>query len=709
MAVSAGNKYVIATDVGGTCTDTVVFAAGEPIRIGKALSTPPDFASGIFDSIRSAAESMGETVDSLLAQTYLFVHGSTVVDNCILTRDGAKVGLLTTKGFEDTLLVTRGAYGRWGGLTEDKIKHIVKTERAEPLVPAERIVGLSERVDATGSVLKALDPAEVEAAVRYLVNEHGVDAIAVSFLWSFINEKNEQLIKDIVKRVAPDVYCTLSSDIAPMPGEYERTSTAVINAYSGRITKSYLADLESRLAATAYRGPLMVMQGYGGLLPADEAAERSVGMLECGPAAGVIGSKALGEILDQPDVIAVDMGGTTFKVSVIQNSEIEFAREPMVDRYHYTAPKIEVVSIGAGGGSIVSIDEVTGEPRVGPRSAGSRPGPICYGLGGTEPTLTDVFMLIGYMDPSTFLGGSIQLDPEAARKAFEEQVARPLGMTVEQAAIGVYRLASAQISDLIREITVERGLDPRDFVMHSFGGSCGMLSAMFGEELGVKKIVVPYTASVNCAFGLVSADIVHQYSTTKTLPATVDPAEINALYQPMVERAIAQLKSEGFEDDAIRLEWSVDLRYARQVHELTTSVHAPTPLTQEGLDQLIADFEALYERKFGKGSAYREAGIEMKLLRLTARGLLKKPEVQKLSLEGHDASAALMGERNIFVEAEGKLAPAKIYNFEKLNPGNRVTGPAVIHTPITTIVLQKGQKGEMDAYRNIVIELEGGA
>ncbi|WP_353194897.1 hydantoinase/oxoprolinase family protein, partial [Pusillimonas noertemannii] len=461
MDGAQARKYVIATNVGGTCTETVVFAAGEPIRIGKALSTPPDYATGIFDSIRSAADAMGEEVDSLLAQTYLFVHGSTVVDNTILTRDGAKVGLLTTEGFEDTILVTRGAYGRWGGLTEDRIKHIVKTERAAPLVAPELIQGVGERVDSVGDVLRELDPDEVEKAVRYLVDEKGAQAIAVSLLWSFANPANERTIKEVANRVAPGAYCTLSSDIAPLPGEYERTSTAVINAYCGGITQSYLADLQGKLSDTAYRGQTMVMQGYGGLLPAGEAGDRSVGMLECGPAAGVIGSKSLGQLLEQPDVIAVDMGGTTFKVSVIQDGEIEYAREPMVDRFHYSAPKIEVVSIGAGGGSIVSIDEATGEPRVGPRSAGSRPGPICYGLGGKEPTLTDVFMLIGYMDPNTFLGGSMKLDVEPARKIFEEKIARPLGMGVEEAAIGIYRLASAQITDLIREITVERGLDPR--------------------------------------------------------------------------------------------------------------------------------------------------------------------------------------------------------------------------------------------------------
>ncbi|MFZ0117472.1 MAG: hydantoinase/oxoprolinase family protein, partial [Xanthobacteraceae bacterium] len=389
---------MVATDVGGTCTDTVVFAAGEPIRLGKALSTPPNFADGVLDSIRSAAQTMDLSLQDLLAQTKLFVHGSTVVDNIVLTRAGSKVGLITTRGFEDTLLMTRAAYGRWGGLTEDRIKHPVKTNRPPSLVEPDCIVGVAERVDYKGEILLRLDAAEAERAVRFLVEQHQVEAIAVSFLWSFANPDNERRMREVVARITPQLYCTLSSEVAPVPGEYERTSTTAINAYAGHTTRNYLNSLSKLLIAAGYDGALMVMQGYGGLLPAEEAVERSIGMLECGPAAGVIGSRALGQLLAQSDVIATDMGGTTFKVSVIQNHEIEYAREPMVDRYHYTQPKIEVVSIGAGGGSIVSFDAGSSSLRIGPRSAGSRPGPACYGLGGSEPTVTDVLMLIGYMD-----------------------------------------------------------------------------------------------------------------------------------------------------------------------------------------------------------------------------------------------------------------------------------------------------------------------
>ncbi|MDB6002746.1 MAG: 5-oxoprolinase [Rhizobacter sp.] len=699
----AQRKYLVATDVGGTCTDTVVFAAGEPARLGKALSTPPNFADGVLDSIRSAAGSMGLTLEELIAQTSLFVHGSTVVDNAILTREGAKIGLVTTEGFEDTLLVTRGGYGRWGGLTEDRMKNMVKTDRAPALVEPSCIVGVPERCDYKGAVIRELDEAATERALRKLIGL-GVEAVAVSFLWSFYNPAHEQKVKAMLAKLAPNIYCTLSSDIAPTPGEYERTSTTAINAYAGRITRNYIQSLEALLAKCGYGGPVMIMQGYGGLLPASEAAERAIGMLECGPAAGVIGSRALGELLKQPDVIATDMGGTTFKVSVIQNGEIEYAREPMVDRFHYTQPKIEVVSIGSGGGSIVWLEEGSNVPHVGPRSAGSRPGPVCYGLGGEEPTLTDVFMLIGYMDPEIFLGGTMKLDKAKARRVFDEKIATPLGLSVEEAAFGIYRVATAQITDLIREITVERGLDPRDFVLHAFGGSCGMVCGMFGAELNVKKMVIPYTASVNCAFGLVSADIVHEYSTVAVLPMPSPATSLNQLFEPMRKKAIDALAAEGFEGDKVRFEWSVDLRYSRQVHEVTTPVRGACPLTEAAVQQLADDFEAIYERKYGKGSAYREAGIEMTQFRLTARGLMEHPELDPLPLAGTDATPALLGRRPIFVEARSAMVEADIFDFERLAPGNVITGPAVIHTPITTIVVQQGQRASIDPFRNAVID-----
>lgn len=695
------NEFVVATDVGGTCTDTVVAAGDGSIQIGKVLSTPPDFADGVIDSVRSAATAMSLSLRELLARTSLFIHGSTVVDNTLLTKDGARTGLITTRGFEDTLRVTRGAYGRWAGLPEDRIKHPVATDRPEPLVGQECVAGVPGRIDSQGAIVEALDEAAVEATVRHLVEQEQVSAIAVALLWSFANPEHEQRVGEIIARLAPQVYVTLSSAIAPVAGEFERTSTSAINAYAGRVTSDYLRSLSALLAGEGYQGPVLVMQGHGGLLPADQAASRAVGMIECGPVAGLIGARFLGELLDERDVIAADMGGTTFKVGVIQDGLLEYAQEPMVNRYHYVAPKIEVVSIGAGGGSIVGLEPGTGVPRVGPRSAGARPGPVCYGQGGTEPTLTDVLLLIGYMQPEHFLGGSLRLDREAAAEAFRRRIAEPLGMDADEAAFGIYRVACAQIADLIHEITVERGLDPRDFALHAFGGSCAMLAGVFARELGVRKVLVPYTASVNCAFGLSAADVVHEHAVSSVRPSDCGPEAVNAVFAPMVEAARAQLRAEGFAEDAISLQWSIGMRYALQVHEVVTPVNAPTPLTEQGLAGVIAEFEALYERRYGKGSAYRDAGMEMTQFRVTARGRLPRPRIAPAGLGGAGAGAAQIGRREIYVDARQGLAPAAIYDFERLAPGNRVAGPAVIHTPVTTVVVQADQHARMDAYRNL--------
>lgn len=698
-------SFVVATDVGGTCTDTVIVEDGRSVFIGKALSTPPDFADGVIASIRSAADTMEADLEDIFRQTSLFIHGSTVVDNTLLERKGARTGLITTAGFEDTLLVTRGAYGRWSGLSEEGLKHPVATDRPAPLVPFGLIRGVSERVDYKGAVVRELDEAGVEEAVADLIDGHQVESIAVALLWSFANPAHEQRVRAIIKAHSPATHVSISSEIAPVPGEYERTSTTVINAYAGKVVNNYINNLQELLGRHNYRGPVLIMQGYGGLLPAEHAAGRAVNMVECGPVAGVIGSKFLGDGMGDENIIAADMGGTTFKVGIIQDGEIEYAREPLIDRFHYSVPKIDVASIGAGGGSLVSLEQDTAAPLVGPQSAGADPGPICYGLGGTRPTLTDVLLLLGYIDPRRFLNGTMTLDLGNTTRLFREQVADPLGLPVEEAAIGIFRVANAQVTDLIHKITVEQGLDPRDFVLHAFGGSCPMLASAFARELSVQRVIVPYTASVNCAFGLASTDVMHDYSTTRTLSAPCPVAEINGIYEPMIKTAKQMLEQEGFPEDKMSFRQSVGFRYAMQVHEIITPVRAPTPLDEEGLEQLINDFEALYENRYGKGSAYRDAGIEMTQFRLSASGMIDRPEFATQPQVACSTDSARIGKRRIFVDGHDSLTEAGIFDFDNLHPGHTITGPAVIHTPITTIVIQDGQQGLMDGYRNIIIEI----
>ena len=698
-------SLVVATDVGGTCTDTVIVEDGRSVFIGKALSTPPDFADGVIASIRRAAAVMQADLEDIFHRTTLFIHGSTVVDNTLLERKGARTGLITTAGFEDTLLVTRGAYGRWSGLSEEGLKHPVATDRPRPLVPFGLIRGVTERVDYKGAIIQELNEVEVEQAVSYLLDEQQVESVAVALLWSFANPVHEQRIRSIIQARNKAIHVSISSEIAPLPGEYERTSTTVINAYAGQVVNNYINNLQKQLGHYDYRGPVLVMQGYGGLLPAEHAAGRAVHMLECGPVAGVIGSKFLGDGMGDKNIIAADMGGTTFKVGIIQNGEIEYAREPLIDRFHYSVPKIDVASIGAGGGSLISLEQDTAAPLVGPQSAGAAPGPVCYGLGGSQPTVTDVLLLLGYIDPQRFLDGAMSLDVATTIKLFREKIADPLGLSVEEAAIGIFHVANAQVTDLIHKITVEQGLDPRDFVLHAFGGSCPMLASAFARELSVKRIIVPYTASVNCAFGLASTDVMHDYSTTVTKSAPCPAAEVNAIYEPMIGAAKQMLGQEGFTEDKMSFRQSVGFRYAMQVHEVITPVRATAPLDEDGLDQLIDDFETLYENRYGKGSAYRDAGIEMTQFRLSAAGSIARPEFVAEQLADACPDAARSGRRRIFVNGHDSLTEADIYDFEKLRPGNIISGPAVIHTPITTIVIQDSQHGSMDGYRNIVIDI----
>jgi len=362
-----------------------------------------------------------------------------------------------------------------------------------------------------------------------------------------------------------------------------------------------------------------------------------------------------------------------------------------------------VQSIGAGGGSIVAVDPRTMRPTVGPASAGARPGPICYGLGGDQPTLTDVAAILGYMDPGTFLGGSIPLDVERARRIFSDQVAEPLGMGVDEAALGIYRVAVATIADLIRNVTVERGLDPREFVLQSFGGSGGLFAGAYAQDLSIRRIIVPNAAAVLCAFGMVAAGVLHDYSLVRPMPMPVEPAVVNAVLEPMRERACRQLAVEGFDAGRVALEWIAEMRYRRQVHQVSTPLRGDLPVTTQALELLQGEFEKLYERRYGPGSSYRAAGIELVTFRLKAYGLMRRPRIEPLALGHCDPAHAERGRRRITM-ADDVARPVTVYDFERLVPGNVVRGPTVVHSAVTTVVINRGQIARMDGLRNLILQ-----
>ena len=694
------DQYTVGVDVGGTFTDCVTMDARGTVTVGKALSTPDDYSVGALNAVRNAAESLGLADEGeLLASTRLFFHACTIGDNALITGSGAVTGLITTKGFADTLHIMRGRFT--DGVPESEIFHLSRLDKPEPMVPRPLIQEVDERVDYKGAVLVRLDPARAEEAVAELVSR-GVEAIAVSLIWSVANDRHERAIAGIIAKEHPGVFLSLSSEVAPYLGEYERTATAVFNACIGPRISAYIKRLGGRLRERRLDGEPLIMQSYGGVLGVEATARNAIGTIESGPAAGVSGSAWLGGLMDLPDILATDMGGTTFKVSVIRDGAIEMDYKPVLLRHQIYTTKIWVESIGAGGGSIAWTDPTTGLLKVGPEGAGAQPGPAGYGLGGTEPTVSDADLVLGYLNPDYFLGGRMSLDPERARRAIEEKVAEPLGLSVDAAAAGIYRIINAHMSDLIRRATVERGYDPRDFTLFAFGGAGPVHAARYAAELGIKQVVVPLTASVHSATGLVSSDIVYQYGKSDRLLVPADGERVNRNFEELVRRARADLAAAGFEGDAVRIERSLDMRYRYQVHELNVSMpEGSAALSEQELDRVYERFDDLYERTYGRGSGYREAGKEIMNFRLTATGVLDKPRLQRYSLSPGYASDAFKGRRKVFFEEFEEPRETPVYGFEALRPGNEIAGPAVIETPVTTIIVNPGGRAAMDEYRNI--------
>lgn len=694
--------YIVGTDVGGTCTDCVVVDDNGKMTLGKALSTPPDFSGGIMDAVDVAAKELGVKIESLLENTALFLHATTMGENAIVDNTIAKAGLMTTAGHSETLFAQRGGYGRWSGLTDDEKRDPIYTDKPTPLIPLDMSKSVQQRMDRTGNVLVELDPTEVEKVVEELVGQ-GAETLGVCFLWSFRNPKHEEMVRDIVKRMYPKIFVTLSSEIAPQIGEYERTATVALNSCLYPPVSTYLDSLEKKLKALRFKETLLVMQAYGGLLNKKEASERAVGIIESGPVAGLVGSKITAELIGIDNVIATDMGGTTFKMGVVRKGMIEYQREPNVLRYHYALPKMDVVSLGVAGGSIIWIDSRLGAPKVGPMSAGSYPGPVCYDITGEEPTITDVDLILGYLDPRFFLGGRKALNREKAVDVFERKIANPLRMDVIEAAASIYNLANNMIYDLIHKTTVQRGLDPRRFGLFAFGGTAGMHAGKWGEMLGVDKIVIPNTASVQGAFGLVSSDVVHEYQYSKSMAVPVNLEEVRSIFNDLEKQATDILISEGFEQENIVINRSVDMLYGRQVHVVTTPIEETGELSEKDLETIYNRFEQLYEGRYGQGSAYREAGMIISCFRLRGTGLLKKPVSYRYEISDSKPEKAFIGLKEVYFEKEKGILKTNIFDFQKLLSGNKINGPAIILTPITTIVVFPNHKAYCDEFKNIVL------
>ena len=718
-------RYLCGLDIGGTFTDCVVIDDNGRVVSAKAPSTPGDFAVGLMKALEAAASRCGEPVSTLLPRTSLISHGTTVGTNAIVQKRGARVGLVTTRGHNDVIHIMRGSRGL-DGREVRQVVHIPESAKPTPIVPKRLIRGISERVDCFGNIVVALNEAQAEQSIRELLDE-GVEAIAICFLWSFLEPAHERRVKSMVENLAPEVFVTCSHELVPKWGEYERTTASCLNAYVGPITTSYLADIEERLGRAGYRAPLQITQSAGGTIPVDAARRSPLLTLDSGPVAGVMGSRHSARAMGYENVITTDMGGTSFDIGIIHGGEPAYAFRSKVHQYEYYLPKVDIQAIGSGGGSLVRIDEVTGTLRVGPESAGAEPGPVCYGRGGEVPTVTDADLVLGRLNPDNFAGGTMQLDLAAARRAIQG-VADRLDMDVDTCASGITQIVEFQMADLIHKATIQKGFDPRDFVLFAFGGAGPAHAGVFAAELGVAKVVIPQraTASVWCAFGAASVDLLHIYERVDIMASPFDPERVNALLESLRAQAKAQLHADGLAAERHRFRYALDMRHKGQIHEVEVDLDAMPVGTQE-LDLLPERFTSLYERLYGSGSSLAGARLEIVTARCRASAATPKPSfVRSDRMTSEVPAQARAGRRSVYwpriaaAPAEGAAAdpatarlPARIdtpvYDGHRLAPGNRLEGPAIVELDTTTVVLHSGQILRMDGYGNFELFPGAGA
>src|SRR5262245_6584312 len=697
--------FVIGIDTGGTFTDCVVIDGDGRIVTAKASSTPGDFSEGVMESLRLAGERLGLTTEALLRDTARLALGTTVGTNAMLQRRGAKVGLITTRGHRDVIHIMRGARGV-PGLNNVQVLHFPESGKPDPIVPKPLIAEVSERVDCKGQVVVELNEEEAEAAIQKLVGR-GVESIAICFLWSFRSPEHERRVKAMVEGLAPGVFVCCSAELIPRWGEYERTVATVLNAYLGPVMSRYLGRLESRAQATGLRYPLQVMPCGGGVIPAAESARRAFLTLDSGPVAGVLASQYLGGIIGHKHIIATDMGGTSFDVGLVWDGEPVASYESVVHGYEYFVPRIDIRSIGSGGGSIVWVDEVSGTLRVGPISAGAQPGPACYGRGGVQPTVTNADLVLGYLDPEYFLGGRLRLDRERARASLEP-IASRLGMGLVETAAGAVRVVEHQMADLIRKATVQKGYDPRDCVVFAYGGAGPVHAGVYARELGAQGVVIPLggLCSLWSALGAASADLLHIYEAVDIQPSPFDPTRVMQHFSALEAQGLAQLRADGVAAGQARLARSADIRYKGQINEVEVPVSSG-PLDDAALARLVGDFHRRYETVYGQGAGFREARVEVVTYRVRASAASGKPRIvaapESTTTPPAEARAAT---RPVYWSELGDFDATPVFWGERLHPGNVVPGPAIVQVPDTTIVVHPFESARIGPYGNVLIDLE---
>jgi len=685
----------ISIDVGGTFTDVVLIddATGR-IHYTKVLTTHRNLAEGVIAGIDRILKMVSSSFDRV---DYI-VHGTTIGTNALIERKGARTGLLTTEGMRDVLdigRIERPAAGLYD----------IFVDTPQPLVPRYLRREVRERIGADGSVVIPLDEETARREVRFL-KEQAVESIAICFLFSFRNPAHERRVREICQEIFPEATVSISSEIAPEFREFERTSTTVISAYLQPVLDRYLDNLEGQLKERYGRVDLRLMQASGGSMTARDARGRAVNIVNSGPAGGALAAAYVGKLTGDQQIIGVDMGGTSFDIGLIDRGEPRVAPESQFEGFPVKMPILDVHAIGAGGGSLAWVDR-GGALNVGPESAGSEPGPACYGLGGERPTVTDANLVLGRLNADYFLGGEMKLYPELAEKAIREHVAKPLGIPLEEAASGIIRVVNANMVRGISVSSTERGFDVREFALLPFGGAGPLHAVELAEDLGMRRVVIPMYPSTLSAVGLLVANTRYDYVTTlaKSQEELV-PAELLAAFKELEARGRAQLKAQNVPDELIEIQWSADIRYAGQSYELNTPVTRKEVLTQADIDEVIARFHQLHYRIYAYGSA--EERVEFINLRVGAIGKVPPVSFVRRPRAGSDPSAARKGSRPVYYPAYGFIDTA-VYERDLLQPGNVIEGPCLVEEIASTSVLTPGAKGTVDEYGNIIVELGVGS
>ncbi len=673
--------FKIGIDVGGTFTDLVVTRSGEGPRLYKTPSTPQDPSEGVLNGLRDVAEDYGLGMTELLSDTSMVIHGTTVATNTLVERKGAGVGLVTTGGFRDLLEMREG-------MKEDRYN--LRMKQMEALVPRYLRIGVPERTRADGSIKQDLDEDAVAATVKEMLAE-GVESLAVCFLFSYLNPEHERRVGEIIERLAPGMYTSLSHEILPQIKEFDRLSTTVVNSYVGPVFGRYLTRLKERLAAFSNDNDILIMQSNGGVTPINDSKNQAVKAILSGPAGGVAGAQSFGELVGESNLIGFDMGGTSTDISLIEDGVPHVTTEQFEGGWKIAVPMIDIHTLGAGGGSIARVDP-GGLLRVGPESAGAEPGPACYGKGGDKPTVADSNLVLGFLSETNFLGGREALDRRKAEEAISKDLSA-LGLSTVEAAFGVHQVVSTNMAEGIRLLAARRGVDPRDFSLVAFGGSAGLHVSEIARQLHIESVYVPSTAPVLSAYGMLSTDLRYDFSLSHPVSLdSIDLGEVRRLAGEMEERGRVRLREQGLEDEQIRVSVSADMRYLDQIFE----VNVPVPDLSQEDSAVLEQWSANLHRRYQELYSYQQSDQEIRLVTLRASVFGPLPSVELPKPEaGGKVEDALKGERRVYL---GEWAEVPVYDMEKLPAEWEMEGPAIVESDFTTILVQAGDRASADGY-----------